>query len=114
MFGQKRIPTDAQMLRCIYDMYRAQYPSAGEIFVPIDLRAVAAKLGEPAELIYGRLYFDMGRGCAIAIHPIQSRQGLRSTRRRQASSATSSISHISPRTWRGSNQTNGGRSGPGA
>lgn len=52
--------TDRQVLRALYEMYRDDYPSKGDPFIEIDLNAVAARLGCSAELLHGRLYFDMG------------------------------------------------------
>ena len=56
----ERLHTDREILRVIYDMYRASYPSEGDPYLPIDVPAVAAKLGTEPKLLFGRLHFDMG------------------------------------------------------
>jgi hypothetical protein len=55
-----RIHTDRQLLRCIFDMYAANYPSKGDPHVPIDVEAVAKRLRCSPQLLFGRLHFDMG------------------------------------------------------
>jgi hypothetical protein len=62
-----KLPTDREVLRCIYDMYAPEYPkvAAGQVrgendpYVPIDIRAVAAKLKLQPELVFGRLYYHL-------------------------------------------------------
>ena len=56
----KRIPTERQLLRCIYDMYEPHFPSktstAGSVFVQIDLEAIAKKLKCDKDILFGYLY----------------------------------------------------------
>jgi len=62
----EKIPTERQVLRCIYDMYLPQYPfqpekgSIGQVMVPIDVEAVATRLGTNKYLLFGYLtsYLD--------------------------------------------------------
>jgi hypothetical protein len=61
------LPTDREVLRCIYDMYESSYPEvppgetrgANDPYLPIDVRALAAKLGCKPELLFGRLYYHL-------------------------------------------------------
>ena len=55
-----RLHTDRQILRCVFDMYEPDYPAKGDPHVPIDLQAIANKLGCPPNLLFGRLHYDMG------------------------------------------------------
>lgn len=55
-----KLATDQAILRCIFDMYSADYPEKGDPLLPIDLHAVATRLGCDARLLFGRLYYDMG------------------------------------------------------
>lgn len=59
-----KLHTDREILRCIFDMYSAEFPrenvEAGRVFISIDIPAVAAKLGVDKNLLFGRLHFDMG------------------------------------------------------
>lgn len=55
-----KLHTDRQILRCIFTMYRDDYPAKGDPFIEIDPIKVAGKLGCHPELLFGRLYFDMG------------------------------------------------------
>ncbi|MDO9050976.1 MAG: hypothetical protein Q7U70_05755 [Methylotenera sp.] len=62
----KNIPTERKILRCIYDMYLPHYPfepekgSIGQVFIPIDMEAVANHLGTNKYLLFGYLnsYID--------------------------------------------------------
>lgn len=58
------LPTDRAILRCIFDMYRKDFPrgdlGAGKVFIPIDVEAVARRLGVDKHLLFGRLHYDMG------------------------------------------------------
>ena len=62
-----KLPTDREILKCIYQMYALQYPGipAGAIrgendpHIAIDVRAVAESLGCNAELLFGRLYYHL-------------------------------------------------------
>jgi hypothetical protein len=56
----QRLKTDREILRALYDLYVADYPAKGDPFVEIDVHAVAKKLGCGPELLFGRLYYDMG------------------------------------------------------
>lgn len=55
-----KLHTDREILRCLHDMYVADYPSKGDPFIQIDMGQVASQLRCAPELLYGRLYFDMG------------------------------------------------------
>ena len=55
-----RLHTDREILRCVYDLYVADYPAKGDPFLPIEVRRVADKLGCSPELLFGRLHYDMG------------------------------------------------------
>ena len=63
----KTLPTDRQVLRCIYEMYAADYPGAlddagrgeNDPFVPINIRHVAGHLQCPPEIVFGRLHFHL-------------------------------------------------------
>ena len=67
MLSTVRLPTDRYLLQCIYDMYQADYPGpkaaagpgANDPYVPINVHAVAAKVGMSPELVFGRLYFHL-------------------------------------------------------
>lgn len=60
-----KLPTDRQVLKCIYEMYESSYPGAipGQVrgendpYLPIDVHAVAKKLKCKPELLFGRLYY---------------------------------------------------------
>ena len=62
-----RLPTDRQVLKCIFRMYQAQYPGlsdpggrgANDPYLSIDLRAVAKRLRCQPELVFGRLYYHL-------------------------------------------------------
>jgi hypothetical protein len=62
-----KLPTDRQILKCIYDMYKSDYPGpkdakghgANDPFMLIDLTKVAASLDSKAELLFGRLYYHL-------------------------------------------------------
>lgn len=55
--------TDREILRCIWNMYSSTFPrsdiEAGNVFIPIDVEAVASKLGTDKHLLFGRLYYDL-------------------------------------------------------
>lgn len=55
-----KIRTDREILRCVYNMYREDYPRKGDPLLPVDLLSVAKKLDCPPELLFGRLHYDMG------------------------------------------------------
>ena len=61
-----RLPTDRDVLMCIFEMYKDKYPGekigvkgANDPFVPIDVRAVASRLKTKPELLFGRLYYHL-------------------------------------------------------
>lgn len=62
-----RLPTEREVLRCIYDMYEPQYPGIpsdavrgeNDPYVSIDIRAVAERLGCKPELLFGYLYYHL-------------------------------------------------------
>jgi len=62
----EKIPTERQVLRCIYDMYLPQYPfqpekgPIGQVMIPIDIESVANRLGTSKYLLFGYLnsYLD--------------------------------------------------------
>ena len=62
----EKIPTERQVLRCIYDMYLPHYPfqpekgPIGQVMIPVDLEAVAMRLGTEKHLLFGYLnsYLD--------------------------------------------------------
>jgi hypothetical protein len=67
-FGvMKKLPTDRQVLCCIFEMYATAYPGpvvaggrgTNDPYVPIDVTAVAGRLGCTPELIFGRLYYHL-------------------------------------------------------
>jgi hypothetical protein len=61
------LPTDRQILECIYKMYRDAYPGRepGEArgksdpYLPIVVTDVATRLGCLPELLFGRLYYHL-------------------------------------------------------
>jgi hypothetical protein len=63
----KKLPTDREVLACIYSMYESSYPGPklggpggeNDPFVPIDVPAIAARLKTKPELLFGRLYFHL-------------------------------------------------------
>lgn len=58
-----KLPTERQVLRCIYEMYESSYPEGlpgvRDTFVPIDVRAIAERLQCKAELLFGYLYYHL-------------------------------------------------------
>ena len=62
-----KLPTDRQVLRCIYSIYKSSYPGAkptqtrgeNDPYVPIDVRTVASRLNTQPELLFGRLYYHL-------------------------------------------------------
>jgi hypothetical protein len=61
----KSIPTDRKVLRCIFDMYESKFPheldkgTIGQVMVPIDIDAVASKLGCNKYFLFGYLYYHL-------------------------------------------------------
>jgi hypothetical protein len=62
-----KLPTDREVLKCIYAMYESSYPgvSAGEVrgindpHLQIDISAVAKRLKCKPELLFGLLYYHL-------------------------------------------------------
>lgn len=62
-----KLPTDRDILECIYREYAAAFqdfkredPSrSAKIYVPIDVRHLAAKLNTDAHELFGRLYYHL-------------------------------------------------------
>jgi hypothetical protein len=59
----RSIPTEREVLRCIYDMYEASFPvegsSAGKVMVSIDINAVAERLHCDEHILFGYLYYHL-------------------------------------------------------
>jgi hypothetical protein len=73
-----RPPTDFELLTAIYDRHRGEYESAlardarlNEIFVPIDIPAIADKLGIDQYTVFGRLYYHLDPKYAPPVEPGQ-------------------------------------------
>ncbi len=64
-----KAPTDLQILQVIYDKYyhvftkfdKANPDRDAKVYVPIDIDAVAVKLGVDGDIVFGRLYYDMNK-----------------------------------------------------
>jgi hypothetical protein len=61
-----RLPTDREVLSCIFEMYESAYPGetnggkgVNDPYIPVDLWAVAERLDTKPELLFGRLYFHL-------------------------------------------------------
>lgn len=62
-----KLPTDREVLRCIYSMYESDYPKVppGEArgendpWVPIDIPEIAKRLKSKPGLVFGRLYYHL-------------------------------------------------------
>jgi hypothetical protein len=63
-----RPPTDFEILKEIYESHREEFSSytkddasgrSSKIMVPIDISAIAKRLGIDAEMVFGRLYFHL-------------------------------------------------------
>lgn len=63
-----KLSTDREILHCIYDMYAADFHANQQkpfdqvdnrIYLPIDVRAVASKLGDDPHVLFGRLYYHL-------------------------------------------------------
>lgn len=63
-----KTPTDLDILDAIYDRYYDDFSSYlkaasdgrdSKIYVPIDCKAVANALGTDADIVFGRLYYDL-------------------------------------------------------
>jgi hypothetical protein len=61
------LPTDREILRCIFKMYKSAYPGkeTGETrgkndpYLPIKITEVASRLGCSPEMLFGRLYYHI-------------------------------------------------------
>lgn len=57
------VPTERQVLRCIFDMYEGAFPvkgpSLGKTMIAIDIDAVAQKLGCDKNILFGYLYYHI-------------------------------------------------------
>jgi hypothetical protein len=61
----KRLPTDREILRAIYDRYYSDYMSfdkasplrTAKNYVPLDIPEIAASLGVDGEVVFARLYY---------------------------------------------------------
>lgn len=55
------IPTERQVLRCIYDTYAPSFPTkastAGTVMIETDIEALAAKLKCDKHMLFGYLYY---------------------------------------------------------
>jgi hypothetical protein len=60
---RNKIPTEREVLRCIYEMYEHAYPGAkpgeNDPYIAIDVTKVAEKLKCKPQLIFGYLYYHM-------------------------------------------------------
>ncbi|MGE8408925.1 MAG: hypothetical protein ACN6QH_18035 [Pseudomonas sp.] len=65
-----KVPTDLQILRLVHKFHYSEFASHGresgahvarqsKIYVPVDCKLVAAKLGVDADIVFGRLYYHM-------------------------------------------------------
>jgi len=58
-----KIPTEREVLLCIYQMYESSYPDAkpreNDPFISIKIEDVAKKLKSKPELIFGYLYYHL-------------------------------------------------------
>ena len=58
-----KIPTERQVLRCIYDMYESSFPvdgvPGGKVMIGIDIPKVAERLGCDRHIIFGYLYYHL-------------------------------------------------------
>lgn len=69
MCKKYKLPTDREILKCIYEMYKSEYPKyiEGELigkndpYVPIDIWKIADKLNAQPELVFGRIYYHLNR-----------------------------------------------------
>ena len=59
----KPIPTERQVLRCIYNTYESSFPvegpNLGKVMIAIDIEAVARKLGCDKHILFGYLYYHL-------------------------------------------------------
>lgn len=61
--SNNKIPTEREVLRCIYELYESSYPGnkpgENDPYIAIDVNVVAEKLKSKPELIFGYLYYHM-------------------------------------------------------
>lgn len=63
----KKLPTDIQILKLIYEKYYDTFVSydknnnsrSSKIYVPIDIELISNKFGVDPDLIFGRLYYHL-------------------------------------------------------
>jgi len=61
------LPTDLKILNTIYEHYYDTFISfsksdsgrSSKIFIPIDIKLIAKKLGVDVDIIFGRLYYHL-------------------------------------------------------
>ena len=60
---RKFLPTERNLLRCIYDMYAGSLPvegsSVGKVVVAIDIEGLAKKLACDKHILFGYLYYHL-------------------------------------------------------
>lgn len=60
---KKAIPTERDVLRCIFDLYEPSFPvegpAIGKTMVEVDITAVAQKLNCDKHLLFGYLYYHL-------------------------------------------------------
>lgn len=63
-----KLSTDREILQCIYDMYAPEFgvnqenpddKNGNRIYIPIDVRVVAKRLGDDPHVLFGRLYYHL-------------------------------------------------------
>lgn len=66
--NEMRLSTDREILQCVYDMYAGDFKvnqvqpndkNGNRIYIPIDVRAVAERLGDDPHVLFGRLYYHL-------------------------------------------------------
>lgn len=62
----KKLPTERDVLRCIYALYESAYPGpkvggrhANDPYISIDTHKVAERLNCPPQLLFGYLYYHL-------------------------------------------------------
>ena len=69
-WGTKRLPTDLEILDAVYKRYYKVFKTYSEgvsnersskIYVPLDIIAIAKDLGVDADILFGRLYYDLDK-----------------------------------------------------
>ena len=61
------LPTDREILRCIFEMYESAYPGKesdevrgkNDPYLPIKVTEVASHIGCSSEMLFGRLYYHL-------------------------------------------------------